>query len=217
MSQQDRAARTQRALIRSAAQQFERYGYEKASLSDISSGAGVSRGALHFHFDTKADLAGAVESAAARTLRHAVESLPTAGLSALQELTDLSHRVGELLLWDVVVRAGFLLSCDGARHPGVDLCRQWQNHVDRLVTRAGREKSLAPETSPEDVVNAVVAATLGLAMLSRSDREWLNGQRLTGFWRLLLPSATPPRTAVGLEQGGTASAPDGCLARGPAT
>ncbi|MFD0381587.1 TetR family transcriptional regulator [Streptomyces stramineus] len=62
---------TRHALIRSAAQAFDQHGYTRAKLSAISAGAGVSSGALHFHFDTKAAMAAAVETEATRTL-HAI-------------------------------------------------------------------------------------------------------------------------------------------------
>ncbi|MDI3389868.1 ScbR family autoregulator-binding transcription factor [Streptomyces sp. B-S-A8] len=203
MSQQERAARTQSALIRSAAEQFERHGYEKASLNDISSGAGVSRGALHFHFDTKADVADAVENAAARALRDVVDSLPSGDTCALQNLTDLSHSLVKLLLWDVVVRAGFLLSCDAGQRGRADLCRNWQTYVHGLVARAVDEKSLAPGVAPEGVVNAVVTTTVGLVVLSRSEMRWLTDRPLTSFWRVLLPAVADPRIAAGLNPGGT--------------
>ncbi|CAM5724103.1 TetR family transcriptional regulator OS=Streptomyces microflavus OX=1919 GN=HUT09_00685 PE=4 SV=1 [Streptomyces microflavus] len=51
MTKQVRAARTRQALIRSAAIVFEQHGYGQARLALISSGAGVSTGALHFHFE----------------------------------------------------------------------------------------------------------------------------------------------------------------------
>lgn len=57
MTKQDRAVRTRLALIRSAAEQFEARGYVRASLAEISAGAGVSSGALHFHFANKAAVA----------------------------------------------------------------------------------------------------------------------------------------------------------------
>ncbi|MFI1831571.1 ScbR family autoregulator-binding transcription factor [Streptomyces sp. NPDC020412] len=215
MSQQERAARTQNALIRSAAELFERHGYEKASLNEISSGAGVSRGALHFHFDTKAEVARAVESAAVRALRDAVDSLPLGDASALQDLTDLSHRLVQLLLWDVVVRAGFMLSCEAGQRTRVDLCQEWQTYVHGLVARAADEKALAPGVSQNGVVNVVVATTVGLAVLSRSDKAWLTGQTLTSFWKVLLPSVADPGTAAALNPSGTGWARAGLLARQP--
>ncbi|MFG3165341.1 ScbR family autoregulator-binding transcription factor [Streptomyces sp. NPDC048232] len=206
MSQQERAVRTQAALIRAAAEMFDRHGYEKASLNDISSGAGVSRGALHFHFDSKAEVAFAVESAAARTLRWVMDGVPSKDVCALQCLTDLSHRLVQLLLWDVVVRAGFLLSCEAGSRVRTDLCQQWRSYVHGLVLRAAQEKALAPGVSQESVVNAVVGATVGFVVLSRADKQWLAARTVTGFWRLLLPSLADPRTVAGLDPAGTRSA-----------
>ncbi|NEE26311.1 TetR family transcriptional regulator, partial [Streptomyces sp. SID7982] len=60
MTKQERATRTRQALIRSAAVVFEQHGYAQARLVLISSGAGVSTGALHFHFENKAAVAEAV-------------------------------------------------------------------------------------------------------------------------------------------------------------
>ena len=54
MVKQERALRTREALIESAAEVFDREGFSVASLTAISSRAGVSNGALHFHFASKA-------------------------------------------------------------------------------------------------------------------------------------------------------------------
>jgi AcrR family transcriptional regulator len=205
VSKQERATRTRNALILSAAGLFERHGYVKASLDEISSGAGVSRGALHFHFENKAAVANAVESAAARLLRHAVGSVPLGQVSALQSLTDLSHRLAHLLLSDVVVRAGFRLNCDAAERAHLDLRQEWHTCVHRLVARAAQEKSLAAGVSTEGLVATVVATTVGLEVLSRADSRWPATSSLTSFWQLLLPSVADPRTAAGLNPGGTGS------------
>lgn len=69
MVRQERAVRTREALIRSAAEVFHHEGFTAASLTLISSRAGVSNGALHFHFASKAVLADAVEHAAAGVLQ----------------------------------------------------------------------------------------------------------------------------------------------------
>ncbi|WP_159062215.1 TetR family transcriptional regulator, partial [Streptomyces caniscabiei] len=65
MAKQERAVRTRENLIRSAAEVFDREGYAVASITTISARAGVSNGALHFHFASKAALAEAVAEAAA--------------------------------------------------------------------------------------------------------------------------------------------------------
>ncbi|MCX4906285.1 TetR/AcrR family transcriptional regulator [Streptomyces sp. NBC_00878] len=69
MAQQERAVRTRNALIKSAAELFCKDGFDVVSLSTISARAGVSNGALHFHFASKAALASGVWEAAAQRLR----------------------------------------------------------------------------------------------------------------------------------------------------
>nr|QIY76262.1 helix-turn-helix transcriptional regulator [Streptomyces sp. RLB1-33] len=64
MVRQVRAVRTRRALVRAAAEVFAEDGYALASLPVISRRAGVSTGALHFHFPSKDLLAREVEAAA---------------------------------------------------------------------------------------------------------------------------------------------------------
>ncbi|CAM5610542.1 ScbR family autoregulator-binding transcription factor [Streptomyces narbonensis] len=209
MSKQERAARTRNALIHSAADLFERHGYVKASLDEISSGAGVSRGALHFHFANKAAVADAVETAAARSLRLAADDAGAAHVNALQALVDLSHALARLLHKEVVVRAGFRLNCETGLHTELSLRRQWQRCVQRLVAQAAREKVLAAGVSQERFVATVVAATTGFEVLSRSDREWLSHYALAGFWQLLLPAVASPRVLGGLDPSGTGSVYDG--------
>ena len=47
---------TRTALIDAAAELFARKGFDAASLDEIAETAGFSRGAIHFHFDSKDDL-----------------------------------------------------------------------------------------------------------------------------------------------------------------
>ncbi|MFD4632521.1 ScbR family autoregulator-binding transcription factor [Streptomyces sp. NPDC058284] len=192
MSQQERATRTRNALLLSAAERFERHGYLKASLDEISSGAGVSRGALHFHFENKAALAHAVEQAAAHTLHKAAHTTPPDHTSTLQNLINLSHHMIYLLHHDTVVRAGFRLTCDSSPETPLDLRHQWHTCVHHLATRAADEHTLAPHISPEALTTTIVATTTGLEILSRTSPTWLTSVPLTHFWQLLLPTITNP-------------------------
>ncbi|GHH27674.1 ScbR family autoregulator-binding transcription factor [Streptomyces lanatus] len=193
MTKQERGTRTRHMLIRSAAEVFEQHGYERTRLADVSAHAGVSTGALHFHFKSKAALADAVESAASRSLHHAASSVGRHPVSALQTLTDISHIFALLLDRDVVVRAGVQLGCDTVRDPTLNFHREWQDCVRRLLDRAAAEGSLADDVSQQDVTTTVVGATMGFLSMRREGGEWLTHRSLTGFWRLLLPRvATPP-------------------------
>lgn len=206
MTQQARAARTRQALIRSAATVFERQGFEQARLVLISAGAGVSTGALHFHFENKAALAEAVAAEASRGLREVSSGIRRRADTALQALIDTSHALVDLLGRDPVIRAGFRLGCDGepAGEPGLRV--QWQNCVRELLDEADADGALAEGVSRGDATAVTVAATAGFEVLGRSDSAWLSARTLTGFWQLLLPRLAVTEVLVLLDPSGTGAA-----------
>jgi AcrR family transcriptional regulator len=58
--QADRSARTRSALVSAARELFAEKGFAATSRDEIAARAGVTRGALYHHFDSKTALAGAV-------------------------------------------------------------------------------------------------------------------------------------------------------------
>ncbi|MFD3700127.1 ScbR family autoregulator-binding transcription factor [Streptomyces sp. NPDC058646] len=188
MAKQERAVRTRETLIRCAAETFDREGFTVASLTTISTQAGVSNGALHFHFASKAALADAVEDVALLRLRAVTGKASPDGSSHLQHLVDVTHGLTRELLGDTVLRAGFKLSGDPARPCRTDLRGYWQGWVEQVVARAVAEGELHPEAAPEGAVTAVVGATVGFEVLGAQDASWLEPRTVTRFLELLLPS-----------------------------
>src|SRR5437879_5437908 len=91
MARQARAIQTRRQILDAAGRVFDRLGYESATITEILAQAGVTKGALYFHFDSKEELARGVLA----------EAVTTEGVipqeSKLQECVDLglvlAHRV----------------------------------------------------------------------------------------------------------------------------
>ncbi len=194
MVKQERAARTRQALILSAAEVFDREGFTVASLTAISSQAGVSNGALHFHFASKAELAFAVETVALHRLAAltmggggAVAHNGVTRISSLQMLVNATHALARSLAEDVVLRAGFELSGSGARDAEQNLRRHWRQWVEQVLERAHGAGELEATVAAQDVMAAVVAATVGFEVLGNEDPLWLSASTLTRFWQLLLP------------------------------
>ncbi|MEU3931347.1 ScbR family autoregulator-binding transcription factor [Streptomyces sp. NPDC029044] len=203
MTKQDRAVRTRLALIRSAAAQFEAHGYVGAGLARISAGAGVSSGALHFHFADKAAVAEAVEDAAARALCAAAVRGRGGDGCALQRLVDVTHHLARLLCADVVVRAGLRLNVEGAVGRVRDLRREWRECVQGLLAEAERSGELSAGVTPQRTSAVVLAATTGIEVLAREDHAWLARPSLTDLWRLLLPCLAAPRLAEAVDPAGS--------------
>ncbi|MEU3902125.1 ScbR family autoregulator-binding transcription factor [Streptomyces sp. NPDC045251] len=193
MVKQERAARTRRSLIKAAAEVFAEVGFVPASLGVISARAGVSSGALHFHFATKGVLAEAVEEEAGETVRRLTEAAQAQQGDSLQALVDATHELMRVLAQDVVVRGGFELAGDIGRRATSPLRRQWQLWVEDSFRRAERSGALAEGVHWADAARVVVAATVGMEVLGGGDAAWLSRQNVTRFWEVMLPRLTGDR------------------------
>lgn len=198
MAKQDRAVRTREQLIRSAAEAFDRSGFALSSLAGISTGAGVSSGALHFHFSSKRELGEAVEAAAARTLHEITAPCPQGHPAPLRLLVDTSHLLAQRLTQDVVLRAGFGLGSDATWPQGAKLWLGWRSWVSATLAVAREEGDLAADVPADAVVSAVTAAVAGSEILGRADAEWSSCRAVTQFWSLMLPRLAVRRGETGL-------------------
>ncbi|MFD4789880.1 ScbR family autoregulator-binding transcription factor [Streptomyces sp. NPDC058459] len=202
MATQERAVRTRRALIRAAAEVFASEGYVPASLPVISDRAGVSRGALHFHFKSKDDLARAVEEEAAHALDQIIadarDGPPRPGL---QMLAVAAGNLAAVMEGDVVIRAGFQMDGDITRKGGGALSRRWQDWVGETLRRAEREGELADGVSWRAMEATVLASTVGLQALAARNADWRPAERVSQIWGLLL--------LVGSNRHAPGSGPDG--------
>ncbi|MFD9393240.1 ScbR family autoregulator-binding transcription factor [Streptomyces sp. NPDC060000] len=203
MVKQERAARTRRALIQAAAEVFAQEGFVPASLSAISERAGVSNGALHFHFANKRMLAEAVEAEAAETLRRITEAARARQTNSLQWVVDATHELMDFLARDVVVRGGFELAADAARRAESPLRGQWQGWVEDALRTAERRGTLAEGVSWTDGACVIIAATTGFEVLGGTDAAWLARRNVTRLWELLLPRLADGQGLAALASAGS--------------
>lgn len=204
MVQQERAARTKESLMRAAAETFAEDGFVPATLSNISRRAGVSNGALHFHFENKHALARAVQSAAVDTVRRITRDTDAGPGSPLQRLVDGTYALMNCLEKDVVVRAGFeLLGTAPRRGAAVDLRAEWQRWITAVLRAAKDVGELADEVSFSDASTAVIAATVGFETLGAKDPTWVSRATLRQYWTLMLPRLAAPDRLAELMPNGT--------------
>jgi AcrR family transcriptional regulator len=104
---QARARQTHDALVRAAASEFDRFGYSDTSLARISKTAGVTQGALTFHFPTKAELAAAVHDHAVKATLQALRDTAQPPPGGVASLTDA---LVQMLAHDPSVRAAARLA-----------------------------------------------------------------------------------------------------------
>ncbi len=99
------AAATRRAILEAALTVFSRQGYAAARLEDIAHEAGVTRGAIYWHFASKVDLYGKLVSEASARSSVVVEQVFAEGGTFLDMCRRLMIRLLEYLEEDETYRS----------------------------------------------------------------------------------------------------------------
>ncbi|MFE5245028.1 MULTISPECIES: TetR/AcrR family transcriptional regulator [unclassified Streptomyces] len=165
---QERAARTRRTLLRAAATQFDRDGYAGTSLARVSKAAGISLGAVTFHFSSKADLADAVEDEGRAEVRAALQRLE-ARSAPLQHLAALTLELARLIEQEDTVRA--LLRLERERPGDASWTEIWLPTADGLLRRAYDSGDLRATAHPEAMSTLVVHLVAGAEIVLRRHRS----------------------------------------------
>ncbi|MGN5376815.1 TetR family transcriptional regulator [Streptomyces lasalocidi] len=134
MARQERAVRTRRAVIEAAAAVFAERGYAAATIAEILERAGVTKGALYFHFDSKEALARGVIDAQITTVHWVPRELK------LQEWVDICMTLAYRVPNDVVLMAEHQAL---RRSPGTTAVRQRLARVDPARGREDRRRERA--------------------------------------------------------------------------
>lgn len=194
---QDRALLTRQVLICAAADVFARRGYAAATMADILDEAGVTKGALYFHFRSKEDLARAIF---AEDLRFADVNSKADG-SPLQNLINLSHDFATALCTDPLARASVRLAIELTFAQGEEPTGYgtWARSVTTLLMRAQEQGELAAEVIPTVAANVIIGSFTGLQLISeaRSQRADLHATLVT-WWRVLIVGLAAPGVAATL-------------------
>ena len=183
-----------RALILvAAAEEFDRAGYAAATVAGIARTAGVSQGALHFHFPSKLAMALAViDEQNVRTfdvVSHA-DTSPTAALIAA------SKGIADLLRTDPIVRAGIRLSLERGEFAAatVSFYEQWIAGIVDVFRLAVASGELRTELTAEQLGATLVPYFTGVQLVSdvRTGRADLH-QRVGTMWHVVLAATADPR------------------------
>lgn len=183
---QERAVRTRAVILRAAAEVFDEFGFSGASISKIMKRAGVTQGAMYFHFGSKEELAHAVMIGQGDGLQ-----LPD-GEDGLQRLIDITLYLARQLQTNPVLRGGVRLAVEQGEF-GMHDDQPYQQWVEvfRQQLQAARTRGELNEAADEDEFAVVlVGAFSGTQLFSqittgRSDLPEL----ICTLWRYLLPAA----------------------------
>ena len=195
MVKQERAQVTRETILSGAAAVFGRRGYGLASIADIAAEAGVTKGALYFHFPSKDELARAVIAEQHRRTMAAASEIVEQGLPGLETMVRLSTVLAHQLLTDPVVQAGIRLTTDVSMFdpPVTEPYEDWLRTTEALFRQAAGEGDLRGDIDPAMLASVVVPAYTGVQLLSETmaDRADLL-ERVRDLWTVLLPGIVPP-------------------------
>ena len=197
MLKQQRAIETRRTVLDAAARVFAANGYLGTSLSQILAEAGVTKGALYFHFASKEDLARAVvlEQFAPNADRNT--SQPPSGAGALQAAIDLTHQIARSLVDDPMTQASIRLvieQCAFMDEPDAGPYLGWISLFQGLFTEAQRVGDIRAECDPTALARIVIGSFTGIQLVSGVlDGRAELPQRIGDLWELVLPGLVPPR------------------------
>ncbi|MEV7217428.1 ScbR family autoregulator-binding transcription factor [Kitasatospora cineracea] len=185
MATQDRATRTRGAILKAAAQVFEERGYQAATIAEILAAAGVTKGALYFHFQSKEELAHGV--LAEQDLKLVVPERPC----RTQEFVDMCFTHAHRLQNEPMVRAAVRLSLD-MEATGLDRTapfRGWQTVMTDVFERAQAQGELLPHVVPAETSAVAVGAFAGVQQMSQVLTDYQDlPERISSLLRHLLPS-----------------------------
>ncbi|WP_405512267.1 ScbR family autoregulator-binding transcription factor [Streptomyces canus] len=166
---QQRSIRTRDQILDAAAVTFARSGYAHVTLLDIADQAGVTKGAVYFHFTNKEAIAVAVSEEYFARLAALSAGVKRLKLPPLQATVKLLNRVAVALRDDNLFQAAVRLHLD--RHlidnglptrPFVDFIA----HCEELLTEAKRLGQLHGDASPESLARVLVASFFGAQHIS---------------------------------------------------
>ncbi|WP_308461020.1 ScbR family autoregulator-binding transcription factor [Streptomyces finlayi] len=199
---QERALRTRMVLVRAAAEVFAEYGFAGASVSKIAERAGMTLGAMYFHFKNK-------EALAREIVRSQPELVsPPIQAEGLQHVIDLSLTWAYQMLDDPLLLAGARLVTDQelfiSSHENSH--KQWTEVLIESFESAKRMRELQSRVEVAPLARLVVSACTGAQLHAQMETGRLDlPARVEEIWRCLLPGVATPsalkRMELGAERG----------------
>lgn len=200
-TQAERRLLARKAILNAALVCFNRNGYHDTSMADIAKEAGVSKGLLHYHFDTKEKLAMAVEAQLAEFVFQRI----TQNIEPLTPSVKQASRALDALWQDIAMGKQFIpiaidlasraLAGPDKRQHFTDLL---EGHVELL--RLGVRRILGPvadeanfdEQTIADMLLVILAGlAIGNVFIDDQDRF----QKLfEAFKKMLISSVLPERS-----------------------
>ena len=170
--------RTRELLLQAAFQEIHLSGFRSADLDTILAKAGVTKGALYYHFDNKEALGYAVvdEIIASRVRQKWVQPLQNA-----KNPIDVLIRIfqSESLKKEDVQRGCYLLNLsqemsgldEGFRRRTARVFKDWHDGIAEALRAGQKLRVVRSDINPNETATFLVAAWEGYAVLSKNSQD----------------------------------------------
>jgi AcrR family transcriptional regulator len=194
MTLQERARVTRASIVDGAAAVFEEVGYGSASLSTVAERAGVTKGALYFHFKSKEDLALAVIEAQHALVTEDAKRTAALGHGAMSTIMMMCGSFGRQLVRETVVRAGIRLTLEASAfgQSVTEPYRDWIRTMEGLTLQGQAEGEINNAVDAAAFARYLVASFTGVQMVSAILTQRADVlERIEEMWSILLPALVP--------------------------
>jgi len=190
MAPQARSEVTRQKILDAAMNLFSEVGYAAAGLGEIIERAGMTKGALYHHFDSKEALATAIIEQGDNLIQDAFGHVCQSSSPALENLIHGVFVVTDLLVSDKAARTAEQLTRGLAEFNNA-ASHVWPNRLEAMTTQASRaitEGDLRDGLDPQVVSESILNAMLGAQLLCTAAQDADHITRLTRSLELLLPA-----------------------------
>lgn len=167
---QERAVRTRERVLASAAAAFAAKGYPAVTILDVAQSAGLTKGAVYFHYENKDALAVAVTELFNRRIAEIARAVEDLGLPPVSAVAELLIRTAVAFRDETALQAGARLQLE-RQLIGAQIPLPYEGYTDLITSWLAKEGPAArPGTagpgSPTTLATVLVSAFFGAQHIS---------------------------------------------------
>jgi len=202
-ARQPRSEVTRRKIVDAAVELFNDVGYANTGLGDIVERAGLTKGALYHHFNSKEALAVAIIDEGSAILIKTFEGICRSSAPALECMIHGVLVCVNMADSDKLVRMGAVLLRTFAKFSEASTLnyRAWVAEMGKQARRAQAEGDMRDDVDAEQAGEFIVGAMLGTELIANAVH---GGQdvlgRVTATWQLLLPAVATEQSLAYLQE-----------------
>lgn len=189
---QERAVRTRERVLAAAARTFAAKGYPAVTILDVAEAAGMTKGAVYFHYENKDALALSVTERFYVRIGEIADDVERLGLPPLGSVAELLLRTATAFRDEKIIQAGARLQLE-RQLIGVQLPLPYEAYTQLITSWLAREREAGARDDlppPGTLAAVLVSAFFGAQHISwvLDDRADLV-ERTTDLVRTIIPSA----------------------------